>query len=296
MINRKILVLPDIHGRKFWKTNIEKFFDIINQDNDINMKYDIIFLGDYVDPYVSYDGISTEDAYENFIEIINWYKTQLESDFIRFNKLNIHMLFGNHDWHYVEQTDNCRIDTFKYDEYKNIFKNAIWSTDNNFRMNAWKVFTKEELNCKYTLIFSHAGFVVDWINELYNNVYSFYKYSKLNEKTLNSISLENKLLFLDNWINNDEIKRIFKKSLGKISKYRGGWNWDGSCIWADMQEIFNKENKFCDTNMWQIFGHTYARQPIIDVESKLAMLDYGTAGTLIECDMDLEDPIITKMV
>ena len=49
----KILILPDIHGRTFWKKPCEnpKEFDLI------------IFLGDYLDPYESIDGITKEEAY-----------------------------------------------------------------------------------------------------------------------------------------------------------------------------------------------------------------------------------------
>ena len=44
----KIIVLPDIHGRKFW-------MDVM--DNNC----DIVFLGDYLDPY-QHEGITKVDA------------------------------------------------------------------------------------------------------------------------------------------------------------------------------------------------------------------------------------------
>lgn len=54
-----ILVLPDIHGRTFWKEPL-KYKD----------KFDhIIFLGDYFDPYPS-EGITPEEAVNNFKEIL----------------------------------------------------------------------------------------------------------------------------------------------------------------------------------------------------------------------------------
>ena len=46
-----ILVLPDIHGRKFWK---EKCQDITKYDR-------VIFLGDYFDPY-DFEYITVEEA------------------------------------------------------------------------------------------------------------------------------------------------------------------------------------------------------------------------------------------
>ena len=44
-----ILIIPDIHGRTFWKECIKCECD------------EIIFLGDYLDPY-NYEGISKQDA------------------------------------------------------------------------------------------------------------------------------------------------------------------------------------------------------------------------------------------
>ena len=55
----KLLVLPDIHGRTFWK---EPCSDIEKYDK-------IVFIGDYLDPY-DFEGISVVDTIENFKEII----------------------------------------------------------------------------------------------------------------------------------------------------------------------------------------------------------------------------------
>ena len=55
-----ILIVPDVHGRKFWKepcSNVEKYDKII-------------FLGDYLDPYTWREDISKDDAIDNFKEII----------------------------------------------------------------------------------------------------------------------------------------------------------------------------------------------------------------------------------
>ena len=47
----KILIVPDIHGRKFWHEAEE----LINEVDKV------VFLGDYLDPY-GYEGITFEDA------------------------------------------------------------------------------------------------------------------------------------------------------------------------------------------------------------------------------------------
>ena len=53
-----ILIIPDIHGRTFWKDACSKW------------EGKVIFLGDYLDPY-SDEGIHFEDAVINFINILD---------------------------------------------------------------------------------------------------------------------------------------------------------------------------------------------------------------------------------
>ena len=78
-----ILVIPDIHGRTFWKE------PIVYKD-----EFDhIIFLGDYFDPY-SNELITQQDAIENFKELINSF-TEEELEY------KVEFLLGNHDGHYL---------------------------------------------------------------------------------------------------------------------------------------------------------------------------------------------------
>lgn len=80
-MTNKILIIPDVHGRTFWKYAID------NID-----KYDkVIFLGDYLDPYF-WEVISFDFAISNFKEIIK---------FKRDNMDKVILLKGNHDWHYI---------------------------------------------------------------------------------------------------------------------------------------------------------------------------------------------------
>ena len=55
----KILIVPDVHGRIFWRRAKEL----------VKSYQKIIFLGDYLDPY-SYEGITPDMAFEEFKEII----------------------------------------------------------------------------------------------------------------------------------------------------------------------------------------------------------------------------------
>lgn len=79
-MNNKILVLPDIHGRRFWKKPCE---NIENYDK-------VIFLGDYLDPY-DFEGITVIDAIKNFEEIIEFKKNNVDK---------VILLLGNHDMPY----------------------------------------------------------------------------------------------------------------------------------------------------------------------------------------------------
>lgn len=77
----KLLIIPDVHGRKFWRKAIEKYPNIPR-----------VFLGDYVDPYTAWERISMSDAVEELKEIIDLKKREPD--------LTI-LLLGNHCIHYL---------------------------------------------------------------------------------------------------------------------------------------------------------------------------------------------------
>ena len=109
MNNKQILIIPDVHGRTFWKEAINKF----PKNEFPNME--IIFLGDYLDPYTGYEDINKEQAYENFKEIIE----------VAQNDERITLLIGNHDWHYFVYLDDCRIDKLRERNIEKIFIDNI---------------------------------------------------------------------------------------------------------------------------------------------------------------------------
>lgn len=128
----KIIIVPDVHGRSFWKK--------IKHVKDTP----IIFLGDYLDPY-SHEGISNEDAIQNFKEIIEFAK----------ENQNVTLLYGNHcvysfnnilDFHYYSSRYDYdhAIEIFKlYDENRELFKYA------------------HQIN---NILFTHAGVTTKWIS------------------------------------------------------------------------------------------------------------------------------------
>ena len=41
MMTKKVLVVPDVHGRLFWKEPVERYLEEVDR---------VVFLGDYLDP------------------------------------------------------------------------------------------------------------------------------------------------------------------------------------------------------------------------------------------------------
>ena len=105
----KILIIPDIHGRQFWKSAIAKY----PQEQYPELK--IIMLGDYLDPYTSIEDISKEDAYNNFLEILELINKDSR----------VIPLIGNHDWHYFVYLDTCRIDKAREKNIEQLFKDNL---------------------------------------------------------------------------------------------------------------------------------------------------------------------------
>ncbi len=77
------MIIPDVHGRKFWKNAVEMYPDV-----------PVVFLGDYMDPYPQ-EGIDDAMALRNFREIMA-YKQE--------NPDSVVLLLGNHDMHYLSRS------------------------------------------------------------------------------------------------------------------------------------------------------------------------------------------------
>lgn len=219
----KILILPDIHGREFWKEpcgNPEEYDKIV-------------FLGDYLDPYPE-EGIDREETIKNFRQIIKFKKKNLDK---------VVLLIGNHDEAYI----NSMMPKSRYD-YKNSGKIGKLFDDNK------KLFSlayEEEINGK-RYIFSHSGIEMPWIDDFKE----MYEWEQPND--------DNFVDFLNNnfLTSSDSSASI----LYMVSRYRGGWDSVGSCIWGDLQEFYNyafSTTKRHLPNSYQIFGHTYIKEPLV---------------------------------
>lgn len=208
-----ILIIPDVHGRKFWKEAVEKYPDT-----------PIIFIGDYHDPYPS-EYISEEDSLANFREII---------DYADSNE-NVQLLLGNHDLHYLcNFGEGCRIDYENMEEIRSIL------LENICRM---KIADLRKIGDK-TVLFSHAPILTDWI-----------KLTGLSDNPEEIVSRLNDLL---STIVTNPYET--EKMIGQISAWRGGYDFVGSPIWADMREI--TDNIIPDVD-YCVFGHTQQHNAVI---------------------------------
>lgn len=237
----KILMLPDNHGRLFWKEAVEKHKDECDK---------IILLGDYLDPYQD-EGISFEDAIDNFKEIINFKKE---------NNEKVILLIGNHDAHYF--LDNFSMSTrynpFKAKEVKRMFLENI---------DLFKLAHEEKINDK-TYLFTHAGLMKSWC--------------KKHEDVIGNPTVEN--------LNKLSETKKGIIALGDYSFYRGTFgSRSGSILWSDVNEKIDKksnidniipnDDSIVDGYDYQIFGHTQLRKNEI-ITDKWACLDCRKAFIL----------------
>ena len=126
----KILIVPDVHGRKFW----HKAKEMINSVDKV------VFLGDYLDPY-SFEHISRLDAIKEFEEVIKF-----KND----NPDKVVLLLGNHDCAYCFDFGSAsRYDYENEDVIKELFNN---------NSNLFQLYYLDR-KC----LFTHAGVTNDWL-------------------------------------------------------------------------------------------------------------------------------------
>ncbi len=141
---KRILVVPDIHGRSFWREPVLKYLGSVDR---------IVFLGDYLDPYPD-EGldITPEQALHSLMDIIKLKKENTEK---------VILLKGNHDQHYSSKAFHnssraSRCDIQNYKKYNNVF---------NEHKGLFQLAYLERTN-DITYVFSHAGLTTYWINQV----------------------------------------------------------------------------------------------------------------------------------
>lgn len=216
----KVLLVPDVHGRTFWK---ESVMDILENYPDAR----VVFLGDYLDPYVGYeDDVSKEGAFNMFTEEILPLKEKYGN--------RVSLLLGNHDLgYYNSEICSCRSDRVRRKDVETILKDN-W--------NKFAIADEETINGKH-FIFSHAGIHKDYAERCFGE--------DINEA--NVVDYFNNAFLIENYGIMD--------SLGIYSYYRGWGGYEyGSLIWADIREWFDEGEDEDETEEsvygFQIFGHT----------------------------------------
>lgn len=214
----KILIIPDVHGRDFWADAVMN-----------NLDKEIVFLGDYLDPY-SPEGITKERAIEVFREIIDLKKEHK----------NITLLLGNHDCSYALSTTicECRHDWTNHGEISRLFQDNFDFFD----------IAKEKTINKKRFFFCHAGIHKSWIK-----ANSFLFPPRFNPSAKNF----NALLHSDD----KEIRRKLCNALSNVSYYRGGYEGFGSIVWADVSEFLNSK-EIRESKKVFVVGHTHLKNAV----------------------------------
>lgn len=256
----KYLIVPDIHGRNFWREPVKKALE---------ENIDIIFLGDYLDAYP-----------EEFDPGIDYHKLAFEGfeDILKLKKENpdkITLLLGNHCCSYLIGTNvcDCRRDRLRYQTIQTLFR------QNKANFSLIKEIKQEDKR----FIISHAGVSFQWLESLNSGTFDRHNF-------VDFVNNEYTIMMRNEYPENTS----FAYSLATCSYFRGGWNPYGSIIWADVREFI----KSYDNNIgYQIFGHTRCYEPIVTKD--FAMLDcskcfYLDNGQILDMDNKIVPTIDLK--
>lgn len=214
MDNKELLVIPDIHGRTFWKEAMLE-----------SEECEIVFLGDYLDPYPSED-IGREEAWNNFLEIVDFKKSHMS---------NVHLLLGNHDIAYIEPLLRCsRNDEMNRARIHEFFVKNMFLFDMAY----------ETVSGGRRVLISHAGLNRKWLM----------KYQWLfggTEVTADALNYG---------LHDEAYQKSLLLVMSDVSRYRGGMDDAGSMVWADIHEFMDEDCLLPDT--FQIVGHTQQYEPL----------------------------------
>lgn len=226
MQNNNIIMIPDVHGRAFWRDAVK------SREGER-----IIFLGDYIDPYTAYEGVSAKEALAGFMDIIELKKQHPD---------NITLLLGNHDMGYLDNAICItRHDWNKHQYIKSLLLENIGLFD---------ICVSTQL-AGYDVLISHAGFHQEWIDK-YQEHFSEYDF---NPDVLNRM------------LHDESSRPMLYRMLCDTSRHRGGDDRAGSPIWADIYEF--KSPDACPEDIYQIVGHTLQYDEIPLRQGNVACID-----------------------
>lgn len=257
--NIHTLIIPDVHGRIFWKEALNEF----PKDKYPNLI--IIFLGDYVDPY-EFEGVTRLGAIDNFKEIIDVAK----------NDNRIHLLIGNHDMHYwYDAYFKSRVDNKNYDKIKDMFLQ-------NFTL--FNIAYEETINNEKYL-YTHAGVSKPWLNHLrfIGDLSLKTNIGKLADDQIPFCEMLRDMTPDADKLNKMKDNFQGQANLWMASYARGGDYNCGSCIWEDLGEWMYEGMEI--PGLWQIFGHSRWSKSdpddaFIDKKRKFACVDTASAWVI----------------
>ena len=135
-MEKKILIIPDVHGRRFWR-------DAIESDD-----YDkVIFLGDYLDPYPN-EGIESFTAQEGLERIILYHDEHPDK---------VVLLLGNHDLHYMYEDFHEYSPCDRYNKAYCDCYGSLLMEGSKFKL------AHEETIGGRQYLFTHAGVSMPWL-------------------------------------------------------------------------------------------------------------------------------------
>ncbi|MCR5714838.1 MAG: metallophosphoesterase [Bacteroidales bacterium] len=243
MQKKRILVVPDIHGRIFWKAPVMKYLDTVDR---------VVFLGDFLDPYKDENQIA-DDLFQNLMEIINLKKNNMEK---------VVLLKGNHDQHYAsvrfkEVAGGTRMDTRNWDKYHQAF---------NEHKDLFRLVHVETLKA-LPIVFSHAGLTSYWLKKVNEEVWH------LPDHQVSVADPE--IIRMINQLDDDGKGQDL---LAVVGRRRSRWFGEktGSVLWADIEEhaLLRPPQEYGLDKVFQVFGHTQLIENYDKLElDNLAMID-----------------------
>ena len=136
-VGNDILVIPDLHGRPFWREAVRR----------ADGRH-IVFLGDYADPFPD-EGISAEQVLAELETVIS---------FKREHPDKASLLLGNHDLQYLwPDFPKTRFDERNARSYASLYR------DNRDCFSIMASFQAAHLS----VIFTHAGILPGWLEKNY---------------------------------------------------------------------------------------------------------------------------------
>lgn len=254
-LNIKWLIIPDVHGREFWKEPVKVTLGATNAN--------IVFLGDYHDPYpqeFNYDEECESRSVDNFKQILELKKQYPD---------RVTLLIGNHDCGYAIGDDICssRMDRVHRRELEKIFEE---------NRELFQIAAECDIAGKH-FIFSHAGILKGWADQVWGE-------EETSSPEFDVVEELNKAWWTDHYGILD--------ALGDYDGYRGWGGYQyGSPVWSDIRSWIKVTPE--ETYGFNIVGHTQLQSPIVlgqiaDLDCRKAFYldDYGRL-----CDYDSDEEV-----